>query len=214
MKIKICGLRNQQNINELEALGPDYMGFIFYRQSPRFVADLHAETLTALPKNIHKTGVFVDEDAEEINRLIAAYHFDAIQLHGNESPEFCNLFKGTVSVIKAFGVDESFDFEQLRNYADKVDYFLFDTKTDKHGGSGKVFDWSILENYKLKVPFFLSGGLSLENLEVVKLINHPQFHGVDLNSKFELEPGLKDIDKLKKAFDLLRWNTSLIKILD
>jgi phosphoribosylanthranilate isomerase len=204
MKIKVCGLKNPENINEVEALGPDYLGFIFYRQSPRFVADLQAETLTALPKTIHKTGVFVNEDAKEITRLIAAYDFDAIQLHGSESPEFCNLFKVTVSVIKAFGVDENFDFEQLNDYVGKVDYFLFDTKTDKHGGSGKVFNWTILDNYRLDTPFFLSGGLSLENLEAVKLINHPRFHGVDLNSKFELEPGLKDIDKLKKAFDLLR----------
>jgi phosphoribosylanthranilate isomerase len=204
MKIKICGLKYSNNIKAIADLAPDYMGFICYAPSPRYARDLQVETLAVLPGSIYKTAVFVNEDAETITKLIDTYNFDAIQLHGNEDPEFCNLFMGKVTVIKAFGVDKDFNFERLTDFAGNVDYFLFDTKTDKHGGSGKSFDWTMLDNYKLNIPFFLSGGLSLENLEEVRSINHPQFYGVDLNSKFEIEPGLKDMNKLKKAFELLR----------
>jgi phosphoribosylanthranilate isomerase len=205
MKIKICGLKHPGNIETIAALAPDYMGFICYPSSPRFIADnIQAEALAALPGNIYKTAVFVNESADSITKLIDTYNFGAIQLHGNERPEFCKSFKGKVVVIKAFGVDKGFDFEQLNQFVGSVEYFLFDTKTDKYGGSGKIFDWTLLDNYKLNIPFFLSGGLSLENLEEIKSINHPQFYGVDLNSRFEIEPGLKDIDQLKKAFDMLR----------
>lgn len=182
-------------------LQPDYMGFICYQQSPRYMAAIpHID----VPENITKTGVFVNESAEKINELIDKYNFDAIQLHGSESPEFSESFMDKVVVIKAFGIDQDFDFGTLEPYEVSVDYFLFDTKTEKHGGSGQTFDWSLLDQYKMDIPFFLSGGLSLENLEEVKKIDHPQFYGVDLNSKFETEPGLKDINKLKEAFELLR----------
>lgn len=204
MKIKICGLKHPDNIKAIAGLAPDYMGFICYAPSPRYAAGLQAETLAALPENITKTAVFVNEDAETIAKLTDTYNFDAIQLHGNESAEFCYTFKDKVTIIKAFGLDQDFDFEQLNEFTGSVDYFLFDTKTDKHGGSGKTFDWAVLNNYKLDIPFFLSGGLSLENLEEVKTIKHPQFYGVDLNSRFEIEPGLKDMNKLEKAFELLR----------
>jgi phosphoribosylanthranilate isomerase len=204
MKIKICGLKHPDNIKAIAGFAPDYMGFIYYAPSPRYAAGLQTETLAALPETITKTAVFVNEDAETIAKLTDTYNFDAIQLHGNESAEFCSAFKDKVTIIKAFGVDQDFDFEQLNEFAGSVDYFLFDTKTDKLGGSGKTFDWTVLDNYKLDIPFFLSGGLSLENLEEVKVIKHPQFYGVDLNSRFEIEPGLKDINKLEKAFELLR----------
>lgn len=199
MKIKVCGMKYPENISAVAALQPDYMGFIFYPQSPRFAAELDAIEVSAF-----RTGVFVNENEGKVKKLIGKCHLDAIQLHGSESPQYCKLFKGKVTVIKAFGVDENFDFEKLNDYSGSVDYFLFDTKTSKHGGSGLTFDWELLNNYKLSVPFFLSGGLSLENLEEVKTINHPQFYGVDLNSRFETEPGLKDIDKLTKAFKILR----------
>jgi len=204
MQIKICGLKNRDNIEAVTALKPDYVGFICYAPSPRFASELDDETLAVVPETISKTSVFVNETAEAIHQLIDKYHFDAIQLHGNEDPEFCAEFKGKVMVMKAFGIDENFYFERLNQYVSSVDFFLFDTKTDKHGGSGKSFDWSLLDKYKLDVPFFLSGGLSLDNLKEVKSIKHPQFYGVDLNSRFEIEPGLKDIEKLKNAFELLR----------
>jgi len=204
MKIKVCGLRDPQNIEQVAGLNPDYVGFIFYGPSPRFVTDVPAETLNGLPSSITKTAVFVNETAENINTLIDQFKFDAIQLHGNESAEFCNEFKSRVKVLKAFGLNEDFDFKQLDAYADKVDFFLFDTKTDIHGGSGKTFDWGILDNYQLDAPFFLSGGISPDNLEEIKKITHPQFYGVDLNSRFETAPGMKNIEKLKAAFTALK----------
>jgi phosphoribosylanthranilate isomerase len=211
MKIKVCGLRDKGNIQAVAALAPDYMGFICYEPSPRFVKDIPMDVLADLPSSIYKTAVFVDESKETINKLIDTYKFNAIQLHGSESPDFANSFRDKVTVFKAFGLNADFDFERLNNYANKVDYFLFDTKTDLYGGSGKTFDWSILDKYKQNTPFFLSGGLSLDNLEEVNTINHPQFYGVDLNSKFETSPGVKDIDKLKEAFNMLKNRTNEIR---
>ena len=204
MKIKICGLKHPDNIKAVAALAPDYMGFICYAPSPRYAEELQAETLAALPATIYKTAVFVNENAETIAKLTDTYNFDAIQLHGNEDPEFCDSLRSKAIIIKAFGLDKNFDFEQLIEFEDNVDYFLFDTKTAQHGGSGKAFDWSLLDKYSLNIPFFLSGGLSLDNLQEIKLIKHPQFYGVDLNSRFEIEPGLKDIEKLKQAFEILK----------
>ncbi len=204
MKIKVCGLKYGQNINEVSVLSPDYMGFIFYRSSPRYADQLSTDVLKALPKEIIKTAVFVDEVAEMIDGLIDKYGFDAIQLHGNESPEFCASFKTKVKVIKAFGINSDFDFRQLEAYADKVDYFLFDTKTDIYGGSGKVFNWDILRNYDLNVPFFLSGGLSNQNLQEITALENPFFYGVDLNSKFETAPAQKSIEELQKAFYFIK----------
>jgi phosphoribosylanthranilate isomerase len=208
MKIKVCGLKYPVNIKAVTDLEPDYVGFIYYGRSPRFVGNIAAGDLASLPSKIIKTAVFVDEDQQEISRLIDEFGFDAIQLHGAESTDFAGSFKGRVQVLKAFGLDEDFDFDQLNAYVGKVDYFLFDTKTDAHGGSGKTFNWDILDSYKLDVPFFLSGGLSLDNLEQVAKITHPKFYGVDLNSRFEKEPGLKDIEKLKQAFSLLKQHTT------
>jgi phosphoribosylanthranilate isomerase len=204
MKIKVCGMKHPENIQALAGLSPDLMGFIFYDRSPRCATGLQTEVLNDLPLSIIKTAVFVNEDEETIQAIIDRYQINAVQLHGSESPSFCQKFFGRVTVIKAFGIDEGFDFGQLNAYAGQVDYFLFDTKTAAHGGSGKTFDWAILDQYKLDVPFFISGGLSYDNLEKVKQIKHPAFYGVDLNSRFETEPGRKDISKLQQAFKLLR----------
>jgi phosphoribosylanthranilate isomerase len=204
MKIKVCGLTDQENIKAVAALAPDYMGFIFYGPSPRYAGSLPAEFLNDIPSAAFKTAVFVNESEGNINNLIDKHSFDAIQLHGAESPEFCNTFRNKVRVLKAFGLSNHFDFDHLKTYQEKVDFFLFDTQTDIHGGSGKTFDWTILEKYKLDIPFFLSGGISLENLEEVKKISHSMFYGVDLNSKFEDSPGLKNINKLERAFDIIK----------
>ncbi|MDB5087169.1 MAG: N-(5-phosphoribosyl)anthranilate isomerase [Mucilaginibacter sp.] len=204
MKIKVCGLRDPENIKAVAALEPDYMGFIFYDRSPRFVDELPVEVLEAIPHTINKVAVFVNESAETINKLIDKYNFDFIQLHGDESPAFCNSFRDKAIVIKAFGVNNDFDFKLLDKYKNKADLFLFDTKTENHGGSGITFDWNILDKYELDIPFFLSGGISPDNIEEVKYINHPKFYGVDLNSKFEVSPGLKSIEKLEKAFNTIK----------
>ena len=208
MKIKVCGLRDAENIKAVAALGPDYIGLIRYERSPRYASNLVDAGLETLPKTILKTGVFVNESAENVAQLISKYNLNAIQLHGNESADFAVAFKNKVVVLKAFGLDENFDFNCLENYVGSVDFFLFDTKTAAHGGSGETFNWSTLDEYKLNVPFFLSGGLSLENLHEIKNIKHPQFYGVDLNSRFETSPGMKDIEKLKKAFAIVKQYTT------
>jgi len=212
MKIKVCGLKDPENIKAVTALSPDYMGFICYGLSPRFIAGLSPGVLGSLPASVYKTAVFVNENMETINAMIDTFNFNAIQLHGSESPEFCNDLRKRVTVLKAFGIDENFDFNNLNAYVNNVDLFMFDTKTDIYGGSGKTFDWNILANYQLDVPFFLSGGLSLDNLEEVKNIHHPQFYGVDLNSRFETSTGVKNIKQLKKAFAIIKQlNTNEIR---
>lgn len=204
MKIKVCGLKYPGNIRSVAALAPDYMGFIFYNKTPRYVADTLGDTLSTLPQAVIKTGVFVNESLPAINQLIDNFGLNAVQLHGSEGPEFCAELKRKATVIKAFGLNGDFDFGQLKPYTDHVDFFLFDTKTPIHGGSGKSFDWALLDQYHLDVPFFLSGGICLENLQEIKNIKHPRFYGVDLNSRFEVEPGLKDLEKLEKAFEMLK----------
>ncbi len=208
MKIKVCGLRDADNIKAVAALDPDYIGLICYERSPRFVENIDTTGVYALSDAILKTGVFVNEAADKIQLLIDKHSLNAIQLHGNESADFAAAFKNKVVVLKAFGVDQNFDFKQLEDYVGKVDFFLFDTKTAAHGGSGVTFDWEILNRYNLNVPFFLSGGLSLENLHQLVNIRHPQFYGVDLNSRFETAPGLKDIEKLRKAFAIIKQHTT------
>lgn len=204
MKIKVCGMKFPENVQQVAALKPDYLGFIFYPHSPRFVGYTPNEELAMLRLPAKKVGVFVDKDFSTIKSLIKTYQLDAVQLHGNEPAETCAVLKQTVEVIKAFGVDENFDFDLLNAYENKVDYFLFDTKTAAHGGSGKVFNWAVLEKYQLKTPFFISGGLNNQNLADVLKLKHPAFYGVDLNSGFEDEPGLKNIEKLKAAFGLIQ----------
>lgn len=213
MIIKVCGMREPENIQQLAELQVDYMGFIFYHASKRYAVDIKKETLDQLPMVIKKTGVFVNESMDEIADKVIHYQLDAIQLHGHESAEFCRSLRiflhnmqteKKVEIIKAFGISEDFDFSELSNYEDFVDYFLFDTKTAEHGGSGLTFDWSVLDNYHGKKSYFLSGGLSAENLHSVKAIKDGRLYGVDLNSKFEVAPGLKNIEKLRSAFQIIR----------
>lgn len=204
MKIKVCGMKFPDNIRAVAALEPDFFGLIFYPHSPRFVGYEVDEELAMLRLPAKKVGVFVDKDFSTIKSIIEKYQLDMVQLHGNESAETCAALKKSVGVIKAFGVDENFDFDQLKAYENSVDYFLFDTKTVVHGGSGKSFDWHVLEKYQLNVPFFISGGLSNENISSALQFKHPAFYGLDLNSRFEDEPGVKNIEKLKEAFDLIR----------
>lgn len=204
MKIKVCGVKFPENVMQVAALQPDYLGFIFYPHSPRFVGYEVNEELAMLRLPAKKTGVFVDKDFSTIKSIIQTYQLDAVQLHGNEPAEMCAALQDKVEVIKAFGVDETFNFDQLKVYESVVDHFLFDTKTTAHGGSGNVFDWQILADYHLNVPFFISGGLSNDNISSVLSLKHPAFYGLDLNSQFEDKPGLKNIEKLEEAFRLIR----------
>lgn len=201
--LKICGMLHPQNIAEVAALQPDYLGFIFFKGSKRYAGDLAPDVLKVLPESIQRTGVFVNEAAEVVLDLIEKYGLNAVQLHGGESPEYVGLLAQQVKarrpdfkIIKAFGIDVAFDFQQLQAYERKVDYFLFDTQTPDHGGSGKKFDWMLLEKYTLDVPYFLSGGIGPESAAVLNAITDPRLFAVDVNSRFELEPGLKNTPQL------------------
>jgi len=198
-KLKICGMLDPANIAQVAALQPDYLGFIFYPKSKRFIGHLSAATMNAIPAAICKTGVFVDEQLHQVQEYIVKFNLSAVQLHGDECPNYCKDLKKlnpSITLIKAFGVAEGFDFKILNPYQKIVDYFLFDTKTPGYGGSGISFNWSLLKAYHLKVPYFLSGGIGPESLDDLQQINDPYLFAIDINSKFELAPGLKDIAKI------------------
>ncbi|MBN2598751.1 MAG: phosphoribosylanthranilate isomerase [Marinifilaceae bacterium] len=206
MKIKVCGLRDKINLKELTALPLDYMGFIFYSKSVRYVGDdFDAEITKMIPSHIRKVGVFVNEAAEKILTLAKKYQLDAIQLHGDESPEDCQQIKDSgLEVFKAFQVNESFQFKSLDTYQSACDYFLFDTKSDAYGGSGKKFDWRILENYKGETPFFLSGGIGIDDVEAIKVFQHSKLFGLDVNSGFEQSPAVKNVVLVKEFLKSVR----------
>lgn len=200
MKIKICGMKYTDNIREVSKLSPDFMGFIFYAQSKRYVGEDFQ--MPVIPSSIKKVGVFVNDSAENIFEKIKRFNLDYVQLHGDESVEFCKMVGEKAKVIKAFGIDERFDFLSLAGYESSCGYFLFDTKTNEYGGSGKSFDRNILRNYSSK-PYFLSGGIDLVEVSSIKSqVSRPL--AIDVNSKFEIEPGIKDIHKLKKLIDEVR----------
>lgn len=200
MEIKVCGMRELGNIQGLVSeVKPDWMGLIFYPKSPRFVTEDKAIDFHKV--DVKKVGVFVNETEIEILRKVNLFGLSAIQLHGSESAEFAErLSQNTEAEIwKVISVKEEIDWESLEGYLPFVDKFLFDTATAAHGGSGKKFDWSILETYPFDKSFLLSGGLDEESAgEILNLKRQiPQLSGVDLNSKFEDAPGLKNIEKLK-----------------
>jgi phosphoribosylanthranilate isomerase len=195
MLLKVCGLKYPENIKQVAQLKPDFMGFIFYPESKRFVGDDFI--MPAISPEIKKVGVFVNAPVSYIIDKVDEYKLDLIQLHGDESPAYCEVLNHVIPVIKAFGVDEVFDFKILTPYEKVCSYFLFDTKTKEYGGSGKQFDWAYLEKYDSILPFFLSGGIGQEEIKKVQGSTFKVL-SVDVNSKFEIEPGLKDIEKLKK----------------
>jgi phosphoribosylanthranilate isomerase len=165
------------------------------------MSEVSAELIKYVPYSIQTTGVFVDEEIEVVKAHIYKYNLKAVQLHGHESADYCKDIKATgVELIKAFGVNENFDFQQLEAYLNVVDKFLFDTQTPQHGGSGKVFDWMLLATYPFDKPYFLSGGIDLVHVAAIKQITDPRLYAIDVNSKFELAPGLKDVEKLKEFF--------------
>jgi len=187
------------NPDEVALLAPDYMGLIFWEKSPRFVNG----RLPSISNKIKKVGVFVNADIEEILGKVAKHGLKLVQLHGKESPELCKKIQDVgIKVIKVFGIDDTFDFSVLAPYEDVCDYYLFDTKGKLPGGNGYTFDWEVLEGYPSTKPFFLSGGIGLENIDdILTFLYRPESkycHAIDVNSKFELKPGLKDIEQLKE----------------
>jgi len=188
MKLKVCGMKYPGNITAVSELLPDYIGFIFWEKSARFFDG----ELPEIPPSIKKVGVFVDASTEAIYAKIEKYQLDAIQLHGNESPDYCKALQShNIQVIKVFSVTDDFDFSILQPYEPVCDFFLFDTKGQLPGGNGVVFNWELLAKYPSQKPFFLSGGIGSDAIDKIKKLQLP-IYAIDINSKFETEPGLKD----------------------
>lgn len=195
-----------ENRRQVEMLGVDFLGYIFYAPSKRFIGEISEPGLFQSGKP--KVGVFVDENAFEILGLAKNLGFEYVQLHGKENPKTCQLLKKQgLKIIKVFSIDEKFNFSATAPFEKVSDFFLFDTKTEQHGGSGKKFDWSVLNGYHGHTPFFLSGGIEPGDAESIRKINHPKLTGVDLNSGFEDEPGLKNIEKLRKFIEEIKTDS-------
>ena len=206
MLIKICGMKFPKNIREVGVLQPDFMGFIFYPKSKRFVGEnFSVKSIENLPKSVKKVAVFVNENPIKIIKIVNQYKFDYVQLHGNESVETCAVIKQKgIQIIKVFSVDNYFNFEETIPFNSVCDYFLFDTKTDAFGGSGRTFDWNILEKYSLSKPFFLSGGLSITSFSKIKKSTYPMLTGLDFNSKLEDKNYKKIIEEVHELIDKIR----------
>jgi phosphoribosylanthranilate isomerase len=203
MILKVCGLKDNKNIEQLLAVKPNLMGFIFYNKSKRFVSQFPQSALT---DKIQKVGVFVNESIENIIETINKFQLQYVQLHGNETVDYCSkLFdksknNKTVNfkIIKAFAVDDNFKFFETIDFEPFCSYFLFDTKGLNYGGNGQKFNWYILKNYTGNTPFLLSGGIQPQDAQLIQSFKHPKFVGIDINSGFELQPGVKNVAQIKQ----------------
>jgi len=233
MIIKVCGMRDAENIREVSALDIDMMGFIFYPKSPRYVqmisskagiipdyseerikqvSSVHEDGKAEQVKRPMRVGVFVDDMPQNIVTRVYNYDLDYVQLHGIEPRETCENLRSTldpdikkgIKIIKAISVATADDIQKYKEYVGAVDLFLFDTKCKTMGGSGEQFDWQVLEAYDGDVPFLLSGGIGPDDAERIKAFHHPKCIGIDLNSKFEIEPALKDVEKLREFLEKVK----------
>ena len=206
MEIKVCVMRNPANIKELVRLNPDYIGFIFYPKSKRYIGEQISDEIQAMiPVYILKVGVFVDEPFENLINKFKTNQLDMVQLHGKEHPDYCKRLKQlAIPVIKVFSITADFDFESVKPFDSFCDYYLFDTATELRGGSGMKFNWEKLDEYMGNKLFFLSGGIIPTDIEKIKELSHNKLRAIDVNSGFEIEPGLKDIPKLKNFIEGVR----------
>jgi phosphoribosylanthranilate isomerase len=206
LKIKICGITQAQQLQELDALGVDYAGLIFYEPSPRYVLNkLTGGAVQSLSLQLKKTGVFVNAAEDDVMTQAEHYGLDMIQLHGDETPAYCAHIRRKLPVVKAFRLKQDAEVDwMVQPYLESCDYFLFDTDTKNYGGSGTQFNWQLLRNAVIGKPFFLSGGIGVEDLEAVKALAHPFLYALDMNSKLETEPGVKDMTLVQKMVEWLR----------
>ncbi len=196
MLLKVCGMRDMHNIKALMTLKPDFIGFIFYAKSPRYVA---TSNRLEIPISTKKVGVFVNADIDFIKEKVQSFQLDYIQLHGSETPDFCNQIQSlSTPIIKAFRINKVFQFEVLYQYEPYCDYFLFDAFGKHPGGNGVLFSWDLLKQYEGSTPFLLSGGIGLENVDAIKAFTHKQYVGIDINSGFEESPAQKNIKKIEQ----------------
>lgn len=213
MIVKVCGMRDPDNIRDVAQLGIDWMGFIFYAKSPRYAmgngqwatGDGASRPMGHSCPSPKRVGVFVNASFEEIQTATSRYRLDYIQLHGDETPDECyTLRKRGYALIKALPIAQAEDLRATAGYEGRVDYLLFDTRCTDYGGSGQTFDWSLLHAYQGETPFLLSGGLRLESAEAILRFHHPRLAGIDLNSGFETRPGMKDIARLRDFLQIIR----------
>ncbi len=199
-------MRDPENIQGILSAEPDYLGYIFYSKSKRYVGkNPGPEIFEIVSKSTRKVGVFVNEPLDNVITACRDFKLEVAQLHGNEDPDYCSLIRSTgLTVLKAFSIDEEFDFSLLETYSGAVDYFLFDTKGKLPGGTGLKFDWDILQSYQLSVPFFLSGGIKPDDVEALQKFNHEQLYALDINSGFEVSPALKSINKVQDFIQKIR----------
>jgi phosphoribosylanthranilate isomerase len=200
MKIKVCGITSLEQLQQLQQLGVDYAGLIFFEGSKRYMEEKLKEVQGAIRETgIRKVGVFVNQELEVIERAIRDYGLYAVQLHGDETDEFCLELMDKVKVIKVFRIGSEVDIDKMvAPFQETCHYFLFDTDTDSFGGSGKQFDWALLEGATLGKPFFLSGGIGPNDIEKIKAFQHPYLYAIDVNSRFETEPGVKDMERVQQ----------------
>ncbi len=226
--IKVCGMRRPDNISAVAHLPIDMMGFVFCKTSKRYVAGMSPSSTGLLPdyaddgfasfygadttRHIDKVGVFVDDTVQNILTRVVNFHLDAVQLHGNESPTYIRNLRATIipdinpklKVFKAISIMSADDLKRCAQYEGTVDMFVFDTKCDCHGGSGKQFDWDVLHSYDGSIPFLLSGGISYDDAERINRFQHPQFAGIDINSRFETAPCVKDVELISRFIEQLQ----------
>ncbi|MBC6400313.1 MAG: phosphoribosylanthranilate isomerase [Ekhidna sp.] len=203
LKLKVCGMRDPDNLRGLIKLQPDFIGFIFYDKSPRYVNSIDKDVLLHIPSGIKKVGVFVNESELKVLEIVEKYKLDFVQLHGDEGLQFAQGLRSKgVKIIKVFRLRDSVP-KAAQKYEDIASYLLFDTSTSNFGGSGKHFDWNILKDYVFSVPFLLSGGIQHSDIKKIKSMKISQLVGIDVNSKFEIEPGLKDLELVKISKVLL-----------
>ena len=204
MIIKVCGIKTKENIDFLSEVDVDMVGLNFYKPSVRYIEDESVkDNFDKLPKKIKRVGVFVNEEKDFILQKTNHFNLDYVQLHGDEDSEYCEAMSNHIPVIKVFRIDPEFNFTKTNDF-ESASFFLFDTQTKHYGGSGLKFNWSELDNYGGKKPFLLSGGIGPNDVRQLQMLNHPSFKGIDINSKFESSPGIKDHSILLTFINKLR----------
>lgn len=206
MNLKVCGMTDFEQLKTLEEFGIEFAGLIFYEGSKRFVSNKLEDQKSQIRNlQIKRVGVFVNARTEDIKEKVKEYGLSYVQLHGDESPEFCEEIKKFIPVIKAVRInDETKLLNELRDYEEACDYFLFDTDSKHYGGTGKKFDWQILESVAIAKPFFLSGGIGLQDVAEINAFDHPMLYAIDINSKFEISHGIKDLKQVEAFIQNLK----------
>lgn len=209
MLVKVCGLNNRENIMAVSKMEVDLIGFIFYKGSPRYFNKvLSFDEVREIPKRIKKVGVFVNETSYNVLNAIAHYDLDLVQLHGNENPEYCKELMQYVKVIKTISVKDNTSLLEMKKYSQACNYLLFDTSSPTYGGTGQTFNWQLLKDKEIDTPFFISGGVSLNSIQEIKDLKFKNLIGIDVNSKFEIKPGQKDVNKIQQLLKEINYANS------